>query len=87
MLWELRLRTPRRIDDVVIETDIDDEAEARRLAEAYIATLQSPATRYIYIRKLIVARSKDFPKPEDSGDAAKTARRASGEQPTGRIGA
>jgi hypothetical protein len=85
MLWELRLRTPRRIDDVVIETDLDTEDEAKRLAEAYIASLASPSTRFIYVRRLIVARSKDFPRTEADTGPEKTARRPS--EPLGRVGA
>lgn len=87
MLWELRLRTPKRIDDVVIETDHDTEEEAKRVADAYIGTLETPNTRFIYVRRLIVGRSKDFPRAgEETGSEAKPPRRAP-EAPAGRVGA
>ena len=61
MLWDLRLRQARGIDDVQIETFSDDEAEAEALAKHYIQTLVSPAVRFVYVRKAIVASSRNVP--------------------------
>jgi hypothetical protein len=61
MLWELRYRSPRAVDNVQIETIGETEEEAKALAEAYLATLSSPAIRFIYVRRIVVARSKDYP--------------------------
>jgi len=55
--WELRYRSPRTLDNVQIETYTDNEAEAKELADAYLATLNSPAIRFVYVRQIIVARS------------------------------
>lgn len=59
--WELRYRAPRTIDDVLIETFSEDEAEAKALADDYLATLASPSIRFVRLRKILVATSKDVP--------------------------
>ena len=59
--WELRYRAPRSVDDVQIETFTEEEAEAKALADAYLATLASPSIRFVRLRKLVVARSVDYP--------------------------
>lgn len=73
-LWELRLRMPRGIDDVYLETilTIDPEtepeeiarleqAEANRLAKCHIDSLASPAVRHVYLRRAVVATSEMYP--------------------------
>lgn len=59
--WELRYRGPRSVDNVQIETFTDDEAEAKALADAYLASLAAPSIRFVYLRQIVVARSADFP--------------------------
>jgi hypothetical protein len=63
ILWQLRYRSPlaptKGVDDVSISTDIDDEAEARRVADWWLSEHKpSPATRFIYVRKHVVATSE-----------------------------
>jgi hypothetical protein len=64
-LWELRYRSPlppkKGIDDVIISTDTDSEADALALAEWYLATKRaSPNTRLVYLRRFVVATSKEM---------------------------
>jgi hypothetical protein len=60
--WELRFRTARgQVDNVQIETFTKDEAEARAVADRYLDSLGSPATRFIYVRPIVVASSADYP--------------------------
>lgn len=61
MLWELRLRTPRGVDNVMIETFTADEVEARTLGERYIDDLASPSVRYVGVRPIVVKSSLDVP--------------------------
>ncbi len=67
MLWELRVRMPRGVDDRYIETDTDDEAEARRVADAYIDSLASPVIRFVYLRRFVIASSATYPRPRVEG--------------------
>lgn len=58
--WQLRYRSPisptKGVDDVIIETDTDSEPDAKVLAEWWLAThVPSPATRFVYVRRLVVA--------------------------------
>jgi hypothetical protein len=60
--WQLRYRSPlsptKGVDDVIIETDGDTEAEAQALAEWWLRThVPSPSTRFVYVRRLVVATS------------------------------
>jgi hypothetical protein len=61
MLWELRYRSPRTIDNVQIETIGETEEEAKALADAYLQSLGTPSVRFVYVRRIVVARSKDYP--------------------------
>jgi hypothetical protein len=59
--WELRYRSPRAIDDVLIETFTDQEAEAKELADRHLATLASPSVRFVRLRPHVAARSTEYP--------------------------
>lgn len=59
--WELRFRTPRTLDNVQIQTLTESEDEAKALSEAYIRSLASPSNRFVAVRRIIVAKSTDFP--------------------------
>jgi hypothetical protein len=76
--WELRYRAPRSIDNVQIETFTDNEAEAKALADAYLATLASPSIRFVYVRRIVVARSADY---ADVAAKFKPATKGNGEVP------
>lgn len=80
MLWELRYRAPRQVDDVLIETiqtvpggikgddaiaDTPAYREAKALADAYLSTLASPAIRFVRLRPMVVARTVDYPAVAD----------------------
>ncbi len=58
--WELRYRL-KMIDNVLIETFTDQEAEAKALADLYLASLGSPAVRFVRLRPILVAHSGDHP--------------------------
>lgn len=63
--WQLRYRSPlaptKGVDDVIIETEADDAAEARKLADWWLATkVPSPSTRFVYVRRLVVATSAEM---------------------------
>lgn len=59
VMWELRYRSPRTIDDVTIETYTESEEEAKALADRYLQTLTSPSIRFVRLRQLVVASSAD----------------------------
>jgi len=64
-LWQLRYRSPlsptKGVDDVVIETDSELEADAKALAEWWLATkMPSPSTRFVYVRRLVVATAGEM---------------------------
>lgn len=61
MLWELRLRTPRGVDNVMIETFTADEVEARTLGERYIDDLASPSVWFVGVRPIVVKSSTSVP--------------------------
>lgn len=61
VLWELRLRTPRGVDNLLIETFTADEVEAKTLGERYIDDLASPSVRYVGVRPIVVKSSLDVP--------------------------
>jgi len=61
-LWELRYRSPlapsKGVDDIIISTDTDDEQQARKVADDFLATkVAHPSTRFISLR-LFVAHSE-----------------------------
>lgn len=65
ILWQLRYRSPlsptRGVDDVVIETATDDPAEAEKLAKWWLEhKVPSPSTRFVYVRRLVVATAADM---------------------------
>lgn len=76
--WQLRFRSPmsetKGVDDIIIETDTDDPADAKTLADWTLTTkFPSPGTRFIFVRRNVVATTKDMkealappkpPKPE-----------------------
>jgi hypothetical protein len=75
LLWELRYRSPRAIDDVLLETVTDQEPEARELAELFLQTLSSPSIRFVRLRPMVVARSVDHPDLLAKYEADRGARR------------
>lgn len=62
MLWQLRYKAPRGVDDVWIDVDGDTEKDAMELAEWYLSTLTSPNVRFVYVRPIVVATSKQMRK-------------------------
>lgn len=63
--WQLRYRSPlaptRGVDDVIIETETEDQAEADKLAKWWLDTkVPSPSTRFVYVRRLVVATTADM---------------------------
>lgn len=71
--WELRYRSPlsptKGVDDVLVETDAehhakhngDREAAAKELADWFLANrVASPSTRFVYVRRAVVATSADM---------------------------
>lgn len=61
VVWELRYRSPRTIDNVQIETFTESEEEAKALADRHLATLASPSIRFVALRRIVVARSSEHP--------------------------
>lgn len=57
--WEVRLRTPKGMDDLSILVDPDTEEEARAVANFHIGRQGSPAYRLVYVRRHIVATSAE----------------------------
>lgn len=58
-LWQLRYRSPlsptKGVDDVLIETNTNLEADAKRVADRWLATkMPSPSTRFVYVRPAVV---------------------------------
>jgi hypothetical protein len=93
--WQLRYRSPlsptRTVDDVYLETDTDDEDDAKALADWWLANkVPSPSTRFVFVRRMVVATSaemrhaivaasrKGAPADEDKGGDLVTAAAGSG---------
>lgn len=81
--WQLRYRSPlaptKGVDDVIIETEADDPAEARTLADWWLATkVGSPSTRFVYVRRLVVATSAEMRAAQSPTKAAEVE-----DEPTG----
>jgi hypothetical protein len=89
VFWELRYRGPRSVDNVQIETFTESEVEAKALADAYLASLSAPSIRFVYVRKIVVARSPDFPEiaKQFGGQSERPSRGSSRSEPADRVGA
>jgi hypothetical protein len=61
MTWEFRYRGPRMVETVQLETVTDQEAEARKLAQKHLDSLNTPAANFIWVRKAVAQRSVDYP--------------------------
>lgn len=57
--WEVRIRTPKGMDNVSIAVDPDTEEEARLVAQFHIGRQGSPAYRLVYVRRHIVCTSAE----------------------------
>jgi hypothetical protein len=76
--WQLRFRSPlsetKGVDDVLIETPTDDYTEAKKLADWALATkFPSPGTRFVFLRKSVIATSEEMAKALAPAPPAKPA--------------
>lgn len=84
--WQLRYRSPlaptKGVDDVIIETDSDLEPDAHALAQWWLAThMASPATRFVFVRRLVVATSAEMRAAKKAPVAAPDADTTTGPDP------
>ena len=66
MLWTLRYRgikgsnggSVRGVHEVWIETDSDDESEARQVSDFYLSTLNGPSTIFLSVRRAVAMTTR-----------------------------